>query len=113
MENIWKVILGVFISVMIVFSGLGILEANNELMAAEQYLYAAGSEISVSNFAKAVSNAKIEEAKQRSYELDVSLVEVGEGRTKHTAYAVLTMQYPYEIALIHLRMTRTKQIIVY
>jgi hypothetical protein len=112
-ENIWKVILGVFISVMIVFSGLGILKANNELMAAEQYLYAAGSEISASNFAKVVSDAKIEDAKKRSYELSVNLVDVGEGRTKHTVYAVLTMQYPYEIALIHLHTTRTKQIIVY
>jgi hypothetical protein len=112
-ENIWKVILGIFISVMIVFSGLGILEANNELVAAEQYLYAVASEISASNFAKTVSDAKIEDAKSRSYELRVQMVDVGEGRTKHTAYAVLTMQYPYEIAMIRLHTTRTKQIIVY
>jgi hypothetical protein len=113
MENIWKVILGVFISAMIIFSGLGILEANNAMNTAEQYLYIAGSEISASDFAEEVSRAKMEEAKKRSYELEVRLIHVGEGKSGHTAYAVLTMQYPYEISLLHLRTVRTKQLIVY
>jgi hypothetical protein len=113
MENIWKVILGIFVSVMIIFSGLGILKANNELAAAEQYLYAVGSEISASNFAKSVSDAKVEEARERSYELEVELINTGEGRSMHTAYAILTMSYPYDIALLHLHTTRTRQLIVY
>jgi hypothetical protein len=113
MENICKAILGVFISVMIVFSGLGILEANNDLTAAERYLYAVAGEISASNFAEEVRKAKVEDARERNYELDVRLVNIGEGQSERTAYAVLTLHYPYEIALLGVHTTRTKQMIVY
>ena len=113
MENIWKVILGIFISVMIVFSGLGILKANNDSASAEHYLYAVGIEISASNFAREVCAEKVAEAKGRDYELTVEFVDVGEGKSAHTAYAILTMNYPYEISLLNLHTTHTKQLVVY
>lgn len=113
MENIWKVILGVFISAMIIFSGLGILQANNDAAYAERYLYMVGNEISMSDFSDEVCDKKIEEARRNNYELKVHKMRVGEGKSMHTAYAILTMKYPYSISILNLQLTFTKQLIVY
>lgn len=109
MESIFKVILGIFISVIIVFSGFGVLEANNEAMEAEHYLHAVGRMISESDFSKEVVRTAIEKADAQGYKLYVQYAMDGQD----ILYAVVSLEYPYDIALFHLHTMHRKQITVY
>ena len=113
MEAIWKAILGVFISSMIIFSGIAILGANHAAALAESYLYAAANEISASNFALPLRLEKIADARARNYLLSIQLVGGEQEQSFYTNYAILTMEYPYDIPLIGLHRIQTKQLIVY
>lgn len=113
MEAIWKAILGVFISAMIIFSGVAILGANNAAAEAERYLYAVAGEISAANFAEEVRLRKIEEAKGYDYALSVKLSGDAVEDAFYTGYVILTMEYPYDVPLIGLHSVQRKQLIVY
>lgn len=113
METIWKSILGIFISVMIIFSGLAILGANNAAAEAERYLYAAACEISAANFVEEVCQQKIEEASHYDYALSIEMAGDKVEDAFYTGYAVLIMEYPYDVPLIGLHSMQRKQLVVY
>lgn len=69
MQSVFKTILGILIMVMILFSGLGVLWANNEAVAAENYIQRVADEVSTSNLREDVLKAEVEQAKKDGYTL--------------------------------------------
>lgn len=110
MGSIWKTILGVFISVIIIYCGLGILWANNDAVAAESYLHTIGNEISAANLQETVIEDCKTQAKENGYELRYQMVKDVEG---YTSYVVLTLEYEYTVSFASLSGTHTKTMTVY
>ena len=111
MGSIWKVILGIFVSIVIVFTTIGVIGANNDAMAADAYLQKMAIEISASNFNTEVIEELKEEALTNDYVLDVELSNSLDP-TGVPLYAVVKLEYSYKVALIKLSSKHTKEMIV-
>lgn len=98
MSSIFKTILGIFISIVIVYSGLGIIGANNDANAASSYLEYISNEIAASNFSQEVIDELIAEASTspNDYELKVTT----KGTENTNRYAELELTYTYRIKLL-------------
>ena len=93
MSSIFKTILGIFISIVIVYSGIGIIGA-----AASSYLEYISNEIAASNFSQEVINELIAEASSgpNDYELKVTT----KGTEGTNRYAEVELTYTYRIKLL-------------
>ena len=98
MSSIFKTILGIFISIVIVYSGIGIIGANNDANAASSYLEYISNEIAASNFSQEVINELIAEASSgpNDYELKVTT----KGTEGTNRYAEVELTYTHRIKLL-------------
>ena len=111
MESIFKAILGIIIMVMILYVGLGLIWANNEATAADQYLHTVAHEISTANLRQNVIEACQEQAEDNGYKLDVDYISENEDGTRN--YVVLTLNYKYKVSVAALTGNHKKTITVY
>ena len=111
MGSIWKVILGVFVCVVIIFTTIGVIGANNDAMAADAYLQKVAAEISASNFNEEAINELIAEATTNNYTLEVELSDTLD-ETGTPIYAIAKLKYKYKVALISLVSEHTKEMLV-
>ena len=111
MGSIWKVILGVMTAVMIVVVGSAILGANNDALNADSFLHVAANTYSESNFNTQVLTHLQEEARKMNYEL--KLVEQIKRQEGDTAYAILQLNYNYEIPALQVSQEHAKLVVVY
>lgn len=111
MGSIWKIILGIFISVVIVFSTIGVIGANNDAVAADAYLQKVAVEISASNFNSTTIDELKAEATTNGYTLDVEL-SASTDATGAPQYAIVKLTYTYRVALIGLASQHDKEMIV-
>ena len=110
MGSIFKTILGIFLSITIIYCGLGIIWANNDAIAAESYLHTIGNEISAGNLQETVITDCQEQARDNGYELTYHVVKDMEG---YTSYVVLTLEYDYSVSFASLSGKHTKTMTVY
>ena len=111
MSSFLKIILGVFISVVIVFSGIGVIGANNDANAASSYLEYVSNEIATSNFSQAVINDLITEARTAPNDYILTVTPRGVDSTGNYHYAEVELTYTYKIKILGVESTHTiKQI---
>ena len=110
MGNIFKTILGIVITIVIVYCGIGILWANNEAVAAETYLHEIGNEISAANLKESVITDCATQATENGYELHYDIVYDMDG---YASYANLTLDYKYMVGFLSLSGTHVKKMTVY
>lgn len=111
MGSIWKVILGIFVSIVIVFTTIGVIGANNDAVAADAYLQKVAIEISASNFNLETINELKQEASANDYTLEVELSNSLDS-TGTPLYAMVKLKYTYKVTLIKLNSEHTKEMIV-
>ena len=99
MDGIIKTILGVVISVVIIYTGLGFLWANNEAVAAEAYLHKVGNEISASNLNEDVVKECQTQATENGYTLIYEIIKDANGVA---LYVNLELQYTYSVTFVKL-----------
>lgn len=110
MQSIFKTILGILIMVMILFSGLGVLWANNEAVAAENYIQRVANEVSAANLREDVLKAEVEQAKKDGYTLSYDAMDDNHGM-RH--YVVLKLKYTYKVSVAALSGEHEKTMTVY
>lgn len=110
MQSVFKTILGILIMVMILFSGLGILWANNEAVAAESYIQRVADEVSSANLRTDVLDAEVDQAKKDGYTLSYDVMDDNHG-VRH--YVVLKLHYQYKVSVAALSGTHEKTMTVY
>lgn len=110
MGSIFKTILGIVITIVIVYCGIGILWANNEAVAAETYLHEIGNEISAANLKESVISECVTQVSENDYELHYEIVHDMDG---YASYVNLTLDYKYTVSFISLSGTHTKKMTVY
>lgn len=110
MSAIWKTILGFLIAVVIIVCSIGIIKANNDAVAANDYLGELATTIAESYFSQSVINECVAEATSNGYKLEVLLYGNDEPGGKKAAKLELT--YNYEIAVIGVLSEHTKQKII-
>lgn len=96
MGSIWKTILGLVVFILLVFGCINVVSANNDAVAAENYLNEVSEIISESNLSSNTIQKVIKEAKDNGYELTVNKksTQIGSG------YAELTLKYEYKIPML-------------
>lgn len=111
MSSFLKIILGVFISLVIVFSGIGILGANNDANAASSYIQYVSNEIALSNFSQDVIDALVLEAKTEPNNYELSVEKKGMDAAGNCKYAEVELTYTYSIKILGVESQHTlKQI---
>lgn len=96
MQSIFKTILAILIVVLITYVGLGVLWANNESVAAENYLQRVTYEVSSANLRTNVLDAEVEKAKDDGYTLSYDVMDDNHG-VRH--YVTLTLTYTYKVGI--------------
>ena len=97
MSEILKSVIAVFLVILIVFSGVSIVIANNESTAANDYLEEVALVISESNYSTSVIQECIDEATENGYTLTVNVV--GSSSPGMKRYAEITLEYDYEVGM--------------
>ena len=110
MSEILKSVIAIFLVILIAAGGAGITVANNESVAANNYLEEAAQVIAESNYSSPVIQECIEEAAVNGYVLTVDVV--GSGAPGMKRYACLTLQYSYDVQLFGVSDTKVKKKIV-
>ena len=95
---------------MILFSGLGVLWANNEAVAAENYIQRVADEVSSSNLRDDVLKAEVKQAKKDGYTLSYDTMDDNLG-VRH--YVILKLTYQYKVSVAALSGTHEKTMTVY
>lgn len=111
MQSIFKTILGILIAVTIAYIGLSLIWANNEAVAADQYLHKIGAEVSSANLRDNVIIACQEQATSNGYE--ELRYEVFEDANSERKYVVLILKYRYSAGIASLSGPHEKSITVY
>jgi hypothetical protein len=110
MSSIFKTVLGVVIAAVIIYCGLGILWANNEAVAAENYLQNIGHQISEANLQESVILGCAKQAEENGYTLTWETVNGSDG---YAAYVNLTLAYEYRVSIASHSGTHTRTMTVY
>lgn len=110
MQSIYKTILGILIMIMILYAGLGVLWANNEAVAAENYLQRVADEVSAANLRTEVLDAEVKQAKTDGYTLSYDVMDDNYG-VRH--YVVLKLKYKYKVSVAALSGEHEKTMTVY
>lgn len=110
MSEILKSVIAIFLIIIIAASGVGVVSANNESIAAGEYLEEVAIVISESNYSTSVIQECIEEAVQNGYTLTVDMTGAGEPGMKR--YAEVTLAYSYDMKLFGVSDAKVKKKIV-
>lgn len=110
MSEILKSVMAMILVIIIVASGAGITAANNESIAAADYLEEIAKVITESNYSEAVIDECIQEAEQNGYILQIELIGSKEPGMKR--YAQVTLEYGYELKFLGVSDRKIKKIIV-
>ncbi len=97
MDIIFKGFGGVFILLLLTFTGVGIIHSTMEANAADQYYSETIKQISESNFSDAVISECKKHATERGYGLCVDTYYVNGSKRKH---GVVSMTYPFSLPIL-------------
>lgn len=105
MGKVFETILDFVLLIICTISLICIIGANNNAIAANDYLMNAEAIISASNINQNVINDCIADAQNNGYTLDVTTYNEGHYSSR---YATLKLTYDYEIPLLKVASTHTK-----
>lgn len=95
MEQVFKTGITLFLLIIFLLMGLGVVVASMDSVAAEQYTTDAAAEIEAYNFNKNVINSCINNADTKGYKMTVTPVDTdGDGRTD---MAEIITEYKYSL----------------
>ena len=110
MSEILKSVMAMILVIVIIASGAGITAANNESIAAADYLEEVAKVISESNYSQIVIQECIQEAESNGYVLAIELIGSQEPGLKR--YAQVTLEYSYRLNFLGVADKKIKKKIV-
>ena len=111
MQSVFKTILGILIVAMILSTGLGILWANNQAVAANEYVHTVADEISTANLRDNVIEACKQQAQENGYVLETEYISENPDGTRNNV--VITLRYRYTVGIVALSGWHEKTLTVY
>ena len=101
LDMVFKAFVGILAAVVIIGSGLGVVSAFSQTVAADNYLETVSKVIVESNYNGEVINNCIDEAALNGYTLKVDVIRSAKAGMKN--YATLQLTYYFEIPLFGIR----------
>lgn len=101
LDMVFKAFVGILAAVVIIGSGLGVVSAFSQTIAADNYLETVAKVIVESNYSEDIIDDCIDEAAQNGYSLEVDVIRSAKAGMK--SYATVEMTYYFEIPLFGIR----------
>lgn len=110
MDSIFKTTLGMVICIMIIYCGMGVLYANNEAIAADNYLQAVRDTISAGNLQQRVIDSCEANANNNGYVLNTTRINDTNG---YTTCIYIELEYNYTVGFLNYSGKHTKTTVAY
>lgn len=110
LDIVYKAFVGVLAAIVIIGSGLGVLDGFSKAVEADNYMESVSKAIVESNYSESVIELCQQEAESNGYTLEVDVQQAQKAGVK--TYAKITLTYYFEIKLFNIRQQKVQTIII-